>query len=144
MTIYDELHFKMYPPTAKIGIVLLNIAWISHLVSLYFFLKGEIPMTQVILATVTCFLVLVGRNWARILCIGANTMIILWYIPIFLTFYSSGHTQSAGVAGMNICIFSIATFYMARKKTATFYKELNRKYVESYESEKQTLEAKGK
>jgi len=115
--------FKESPPSVKNGLTVLIMAWLWHFITLYrFFLNGQIPRNQIVIGLFICLFVFLLKNWARVLCIVCNILIIFMYLFVGASFYSGGKVYFGLIALLNVALFSIATYFLAIGSSASFYK----------------------
>jgi hypothetical protein len=115
--------FKESPPSVKNGFTVLVLAWMWHFITLYrFFLNGQIPGNQIIIGLLVCVFVFLLKNWARVLCLVCNILIILMYLFVGASFYDSGKIYFGLIALMNVALFSLASYFLLLGSSAAFYK----------------------
>ena len=115
--------FRESPPSVKNGLTILVLAWVWHFITLYrFFLNGQVPGNQIVIGLFVCVFVFLLKNWARVLCIVCNILIILMYLFVGASFYSSGKVYFGLIALMNVSLFSLATYFLAIGSSSSFYK----------------------
>jgi len=115
--------YKESPPSVKNGLTVLMLAWVWHFISLYhFFLNGQIPGNQIVIGLLVCFLVFLMKNWARVLCIVCNILIVFMYLFVGASFYGGGKIYFGVVALMNVALFSLATYFLMLGSSATYFK----------------------
>jgi len=122
--------YSTFPYSAKNGILFLLLGWTWHFFFLYMFfykragtgLETEYWLQQSIIALLVCFFTIRVRNWARVLCIIANLLIISVYLLMAAYFYSLGIINFSIFAAVNVILFSIATFFLFKKETSDFFK----------------------
>ena len=115
--------FRESPPSVKNGLTILVLAWVWHFITLYrFFLNGQVPGNQIVIGLFVCVFVFLLKNWARVLCIVCNILIILMYLFVGASFYSSGKVYYGLLALMNVSLFSLATYFLAIGSSSAFYK----------------------
>ena len=62
------------------------------------------------------------KNWARVLCIVCNILIIFMYLFVGASFYSSGKIYFGVIALMNVALFSLATYFLMMGTSSAYYK----------------------
>lgn len=116
--------FKAFPNSVRNAIVFLIAGWLWHYVSLYrYFYGGNIPFRQIVIGVSVCFFVFRIRNWARVLCIVCNILIVVMYLTVTVSFLTAGKTHYAMVAGFNVILFSLATYFLVVGESSRFFKE---------------------
>ena len=114
--------FPTFPKSVKTGIVLLVASWCWFYVSMYyFFLNQEISGKLLAVGPMIVLAVLRIVNWARLLCLASNAMVIIWSAIFAVAFFQSNQIKLAA-ALMNIVLFGTTSYYLAIKATATFFK----------------------
>ncbi len=120
--------FSALPASAKKGILFLLVGWICHFFFIYKFFgtfgsgfEREMVLQQAIIAILVCFFTIRVRNWARVLCIVCNIVIITFYLFVGALFFESGLNFFI-YAVINVILFSAATFFLMVKETSDFYK----------------------
>ena len=123
---FDKIkEFKDFPESVKIGLLFLFISWGWCFLTLYLYMyhpPDEIPYRQVISGVAICISVLTIKNWARMLCILSNAMIIIQLSPLFFTYVMNDNIVQGLVIGLDLILFSLTTYYMFVKTTADFFK----------------------
>ncbi len=115
--------FMESPPSVKNGLTVLLLAWGWHFITLYrFFLNGKIPGNQIVIGGLVCLFVFLLKNWARVLCIVCNILIVFMYLFVGASFYSKGNIYFGLIALMNVSLFSLATYFLAIGSSSAFFK----------------------
>jgi magnesium-transporting ATPase (P-type) len=115
--------FKESPRSVKNGLTVLVLAWLWHFITLYrFFLSGQIPGNQIVIGILICFFVFLMKNWARVLCIVCNILIVFMYLFVGSSFYESGKIYFGVIALMNVALFSLASYFLLLGTSAAYYK----------------------
>ncbi len=124
--------FKESPPSVKNGLTVLVLAWVWHFISLYrFFLNGQVPGNQIVIGLLVCFFVFLMKNWARVLCIVCNILIIFMYLFVGASFYDGGKIYLGVAALMNTALFSLATYFLMLGSSSAYFKSKLPKKEES-------------
>jgi hypothetical protein len=115
--------FKTFPDAVKKAIYSMFAAWIWF-ACFYFWTyldSGvQIPYRPLIAGIAVCFCVLLIKNWARVLCMVCNVMIILQFF--YLLIPSLDNLKIGVPTLLVIILFSISTYYLFIKETAEFFK----------------------
>ena len=118
--------YSTFPSSAKSGILFLWMGWIWHFSFLYLIFGGgldrNIWLQQSAIALLVCFFTLRVRNWARVLGIVANLLIISVYLLLAAHFYSLNRMNFFVFSAMNVVFFSLSTFFLFKRETADFFK----------------------
>ena len=116
-------NFKSSPQSVKNGFTVLVLAWAWHFITLYsFFLHGQIPGNQIVIGLLVCLFVFLIKNWARVLCVVCNILIICMYLFVGASFYTTGEIFFGLIALMNVALFSLATYFLMMGSSAAYYK----------------------
>jgi hypothetical protein len=122
----DPRLFNALPKSVKNGILFLLVAWAAHFFLFYRIFQSEIPTQmfyqQLAIAVMSCFFVTRLRNWARVLTIVGNSLIILMYLFIMTIFYTSGKVDLLLLSGLNIVLFGLSIYFLARSEASEFFK----------------------
>ena len=124
--LFDKIkEFKDFPLSVKNALLLVFISWGWCFLILYLYLyhpPERIPYRQAISGVAICISVLTIKNWARMLCLLCNVMIIIQFLPVFLTHTMNDNIIPGIVIGLNLILFGISSYYMFTKTTAEFFK----------------------
>jgi sensor histidine kinase YesM len=121
----DYFDFKAFPASVKKAFVFLIAGWAWYFFSQYYYLNpGEIQPRQVISCLVICTLTARALNWARVLCILCNILIVVIYLFIMVSDLLSPGIRPVLIAAslINITLFSLATYFFLLKASSTFFK----------------------
>jgi len=146
---FDKIkEFEDFPQSVKNGLVFLFISWGWCFLTLYLYLYDppeQIPYRQVLSGIAICISILTIKNWARMLSILCNVMIIIQFSPVFFTDVMNDNITRGLVIGLNMILFTLACYYMFIKSTADFFKANSQKWSydpSSGEDVKKTKESK--
>ena len=115
--------FKGYPASVRNAIMFLCFSWLWHYVSLYrYFFHGDLPFNQIVIGVSICYFVFRIKNWARVLCIVCNILIIVMYLSLTFSFMTAAKTHFAAISGINVLLFSMATYYLFVGESSRFFK----------------------
>lgn len=118
--------YNTFPSSAKNGILFLLSGWAMHFLFLYALfgkeLESQIWLQQSIIALLVCFFTIRVRNWARVLGIVANLLIILVYLFAIAYLYSIHLFKFSFFASAIVILFSISTFFLFKRSTSDFFK----------------------
>jgi hypothetical protein len=120
--------YSTFPSSAKNGILFLLLGWIWHFLLLYMLLGTGLKIeTQdwlrlSVIALLVCFFTIRVRNWARVLAIVANLLIISLYLLATVHFYNLGKINFSVFTAINVILFAISTFFLFKRKTSDFFK----------------------
>jgi hypothetical protein len=72
------------------------------------------------------------KNWARILCITGNVIVILFYLFLFVAVMSgSADVMLAAMTLLNLLLFGASTYFLWTGETADFFKRQSAKPPQS-------------
>jgi hypothetical protein len=122
--------YSTFPSSAKNGILFLLLGWIWQFFFLYMLfykvagtgLETQLWLRLSIIALLVCFFTIRVRNWARVLCIVANLLIISLYLVVTAHFYTQDRINFSIFAAINVILFAISTFFLFKKDTSDFFK----------------------
>jgi hypothetical protein len=114
--------FPTFPKSVKTGLVLLVASWSWFYISMYyFFLNQDISGKLLVVGPMICLAVLRIVNWARLLSLASNAMVIVWSAVFAVAFFQSNQIKLVASL-MNIVLFGTTSYYLAIKETAIFFK----------------------
>jgi len=118
--------FTTFPKSVKTGIILLVVSWCWFYYSMYYIFLGQ-DLSNKLLAVgpMICFAVFRIVNWARVLCLASNAMLIAYCLIFAYAFYSSNMTKF-GAAVITVVLFGITSYYLAIKESSVFFKTYNK------------------
>jgi hypothetical protein len=120
--------YSIFPSSAKNGILFLLIGWIWHFLLLYMLLGTGLNIDKQdwlrlsVIAILVCFFTLRVRNWARVLAIVANLLIISLYLLASAHFFNLNKINFSIFAAINVVLYSLSTFFLFKKETSDFFK----------------------
>jgi hypothetical protein len=124
----EPKRFAEIPRPAKLAIITMLAGWLAHFTIVLSLFKNQFTdimlMQHFALAVVSTFVLLRLKNWARILCITGNTIVILFYLLLFATII--GGKVPVVVAAMvllNLLLFGASTFFLWNRETTEFFKQ---------------------
>jgi succinate-acetate transporter protein len=118
--------FRNLPVTLQKAFISLGVGWMIHLVIVFLLFHNDqkiVVQNVAIGVFVLVFVVIKKKNWARTLCLIANLLLLLFYLFTTLLMHA-GQPEIAALSGLNAGIFAIASWFLMKKETATYYKEL--------------------
>jgi hypothetical protein len=120
--------YSTFPSSAKNGILFLILGWIWHFLLLYMLLgtglniDTEDWLRLSVIAILVCFFTLRVRNWARVLGIVANLLVISLYLLASAHFFNINKLNFSIFAAINVILYSLSTFFLFKKETSDFFK----------------------
>ena len=121
--------FDQLPQSVKAGVILLMVSWGWFFISMYFFFfNRSIPpelQRALLVGPMVCLAVFRLANWARILCLTSNAMVIIYFIYFIMIFIQS-NLVIVIICLINITLFGITSYYLAIKTSSSFFKTYNK------------------
>jgi hypothetical protein len=115
---------QTYPTAVRISLYSLLMAWAVLLWSVYRYYGQEFFSRFAIGGFLIVFFMLRLKNWARMLCLCANAMAIL-YCSLFGLIFSLGeakNTPAVFFSALCVLLFVINSYFLLTKATREFYK----------------------
>lgn len=115
---------QTYPASVRIALYSLMLAWAAFLWSVHQYYGPEFFNRFAIGGILIVFFMLRLRNWARMLCLCANAMAIL-YCGLFGYVFTIGDTRNpAAVFFSALCVllFVVNSYFVLAKPTREFFK----------------------
>lgn len=119
-----KTEFSQFPKNVKKGIIVLFAAWLFFTLS-QVVLHGTVSLLHTTLGMLCCVMVYSIRNGGRIACIVYNIILIAAGLHDLYVLAGKGmmYSLSSAAGLMNIILFSVATYYLLNRETASFYKK---------------------
>ncbi len=120
--------YSTFPKSAKNGILFLLLGWVWHFLLLYMLMGSGLNIESQdwlrlsVIALLVCFFTIRVRNWARVLCILANALIISLYVLATIHFYNIGKTNFAFFSVINVVLYSFSSYFLFIRETSDFFK----------------------
>lgn len=123
----DLFPIQSYPKTVRLALYTLLAAWASFLWSVYQYYPAGFLGRFAIAGALAIFFTLRLKNWARMLCLFANAMVILYCSFFGLVFATKvpPDMMAAFFSALNALLFLICTYFLLVKPTREFYKQAN-------------------
>ena len=123
----DPKRFAELPAPVKMAVATLLAGWLVHFFLLFRLFQGQIPQSmllqQAALAVISFFVLLKLKNWARILCITGNAIVLLFYLALLAGLLGGGGgAVLTGIALVSVGLFGYSTFLLWNPETADFFK----------------------
>ena len=124
----DPKRFGELPRPAKWAIITLLAGWLAHFTIIFSLFKDQFSdimlMQHAALAFISCFVLLRLKNWARILCITGNAIVILFYLLLFVTIMGAKvPVVMAAMTLLNLLLFGASTYFLWNGETTAFFKQ---------------------
>ena len=123
------IDFERYPSNVKKAIVCLTLGWIAHLAFYFKFLPGDVSARSDVLMVgvgiVACFFVASINNWARMLSLFGNIIILVTYLYLAMLVFQKPAVVLQAMTTTVLILFTLATYYLLRKDTAEFFRSFN-------------------
>ncbi|MBW1616373.1 MAG: hypothetical protein JRJ49_07560 [Deltaproteobacteria bacterium] len=113
-----------FPKSAIYGIAFLIAGWAWFFFTLYILFR-EIPGKILIVGIGIIFLVFKGYNWARILCILFNLLMVIYVLFFAFHLWGIGRGSEALCFAGNIILFGYSGYYLFVKETSDYFKSIN-------------------
>ena len=137
--------FSAFPAKVKYGFYCLVFGWLWNFFFLYKVFDRHIPekilIQQMVICGILCYFVFKEKNWARVMTMVANLMLIVLHALIFLLFLKT-RTELSAISAINIVAFSVSTFFFFSKEAATHYKSILKKDSKENTSEQKNASKK--
>ncbi len=112
--------FPTFPKSVKTGIILLVVSWCWFYYSMYYlFLDQNLSGKLLAVGPMIVFAVLRIVNWARILCLASNAMVIVWSAIFAFAFIQSNQVKF-GASVVTIILFGLALIIWPSKNLPYF------------------------
>jgi hypothetical protein len=115
----------------KNGFLYLVGGWLCNYFFFYSFFStqaDEIPMNlllqQAMLGFLCFYFLLKVKNWARVLCLVGNIVIVVVYLFVMALLFGAKPYFSL-LAGVTAALFSVSTFFLFQKEAAAYFKARN-------------------
>ena len=110
------------PTSVKSGLVLLLIAWIWFLFSVYQYYDKSFWERFLIGGVIMMVCVLRFKRWAHALALLCNAMTILYCGFFTVVFHLSGVSpQIVTVSAINVLLFGFSSYYLLHKSAISFF-----------------------
>jgi hypothetical protein len=121
----DLFSIQTYPRTVQFAIYSLVAAWGVFLWSVYQYFGPEFFNRFAIGGILIVFFVLRLKNWARLLCLCANLMAVLYCALFGMLFLSEKARNPAAAFFSALCVllFLVSSYFLLVKPTREFYKK---------------------
>ncbi|MBN2284296.1 MAG: hypothetical protein JXO48_10435 [Deltaproteobacteria bacterium] len=117
----QKIPFKQFPPSVKRGIIFLFTAW-GGFILVQFVMLGQLLFIHDTVGLFCCFMVYALRDMGRYFCVVVNILMIAFLVYL-LTAMEQPHLLFLLLAGCNIVLFALATFFIMTRETAAFFKD---------------------
>lgn len=123
--------FKAFPPSVKKGFLFLVGGWCCNYLFFYSFFSiqpDEMPMNlllqQAMLGFLCFYFLLKVKNWARVVCIVGNIVIVVIYLFLLALLYAA-KPYFGLLAAVTAALFSASTYFLLQKEAAAYFKARN-------------------
>jgi hypothetical protein len=125
----DLFPIQTYPKTVRIALYFLLAAWASFLWSVYQYYPPGFLSRFAIAGALVIFFTLRLKNWARMLCLFANAMVILYcsFFGLIFAIKAPPDMMAAFFSALSVLLFLISTYFFLVKPTREFYKQADPK-----------------
>lgn len=121
MNLFD---IQTYPLSVRIAFYSLMLAWASFLWSVHQYYGPEFLTRFAIGGVLIIFFTLRLRNWARMVCLCANAMALL-YCSLFGYVFTMGEARNPMAvffSALCVLLFLISSYFLVTKPTREFFK----------------------
>ena len=128
----EPKRFIELPKTVKVALLTLLAAWLAHFYLVFRMFEDPFSenmfLQQAALAVISFFVLLKLKNWARILCITGNVIVLIFYLFLFFTLIGgSASALLTGLALVSLALFTVSTFFLLNAESADFFKRQSAK-----------------
>ena len=116
--------FQAYPASVRIALYTLMLAWVTFLWSVHQYYGPEFLSRFAIGGILIVFFMLRLRNWARMLCLCANAMAII-YCSLFGYVFTLGDARNPVAvffSALCVLLFAVNSYFLLVKPTREFFK----------------------
>lgn len=123
----DLFPIQTYPKTVRMALYFLLAGWASFLWSVYQYYAPEFLSRFAIAGALAIFFTMRLKNWARMLCLCANAMVILYcsFFGLVFAIKAPPDMGAAFFSALSVLLFLISTYFLLVKPTREFYKQAN-------------------
>jgi len=124
----EPRRFTELPKTVKMAIFTLFAGWLVHFTFIFGLFQDQLTENMILqhagLAIISCFVLLKLKNWARILCLTGNAMVLLNYLFYLIAFATGPQSPLAvGLVLLNISLFGASAYFLLTGDSADFFKQ---------------------
>jgi hypothetical protein len=121
----DLFPIQTYPKSVRLALYTLLAAWASFLWSVYQYYPAGFLSRFAIAGALVIFFTLRLKNWARMLCLFSNAMVILYCSFFGLVFATKAPPDMAAAffSALSALLFLISAYFLLVKPTREFYKQ---------------------
>jgi hypothetical protein len=129
----EPKRFAQLPKTVKMALITLMAAWLAHFLFLFSVFSQHLSQNMLIqhagLALLSCFIVAKLKNWARIICVAGNCIVLLHYLQILFIGITGARLgmDLIGLAALNLILFGLASFFLLVPASSDFFKQQSAK-----------------
>lgn len=114
---------KEAPTSVKRGIILLFAGWAFFWFTVYFYYAKEFFNRFFIGGLLVLFCILLVKNWARMLAILSNAMVVVCCAFFGALFYEGGYYPVALISAVNVVLFALSAYFLFIKSSGDFFKK---------------------
>jgi len=134
--------FSYLPKNAQYGIIFLFLSWAGHFFAFYLMFMGNPPkenvLQQLAITVMIGYFVVRLKNWARVLCVYGNIVIMMYYLYWFSIFISLGKYGLFLLSAVVCGLFGMTVYFLSRPDTIAFFKLQSPKPKRSEDPEEDT------
>jgi len=118
--------FTLLPESVRKGIIFLFLSWAGHFFVFYLMFMGNPPREKILQQVAICvmigYFVLRLKNWARVLCVYGNIVIMMYYLYWFSIFIAIGKYGLFILSTIVCGLFGLTVYFLSRPDAIAFFK----------------------
>ena len=123
----DLFSIQSHPKSVRIALYTLVAAWVVFLWTVRQYYAPEFFNRFAIAGALVVFFMLRIKNWARMICLCANVLVIINCSLFGLVFAlkEAPNMAAAAFSGLCVLLFLASTYFLLVKPTRDFYKKMD-------------------
>lgn len=123
---FEFIHnHRYFPPSVKTGFRFLIAGWAVFYLALYIILQNAIPLKLLVIGPLMLLTILKVVNWARMLCLMCNAMVIL-YALFFMVLFKTDPIKFTSLL-IAVILFATASYYLLVPASSQFFKTFGKR-----------------
>ena len=118
-------NYRYFPKSVKTGFHFLIAAWAAFYLALYMILQNAIPLKLLVIGPLMFLTILKVVNWARMLCLMCNAMVIL-YAAVFMVLFKADPIKFTSLL-IAVILFATASYYLLVQPSSQFFKTFGKR-----------------
>jgi hypothetical protein len=129
----EPKRFAELPNSVKMALLTLLASWLGHFLFLFFVFSTQLSQNMLIqhsgLALLSLFILAKLKNWARIICLTGNCIVLLFYLQILLLGITTAGLGMVviSLALLNLVLFGLTSFLLLTPEASVFFKQQSAK-----------------